>query len=699
INTPHGDHHDLWIAPEDPARMIVGDDGGAQVTFDGGDNWSTYYNQPTAQYYRVTTDDYFPYRIYVAQQDNSTQRVFHRTDGGSIGERDWEPTAGCECGHIAIDPKDPDIVYGGCYDGVIERRDHKNKQSRGVNVWPDNPMGHGAEGMKYRFQWNFPIFFSPHDPNKLYTASNHLHVSYNGGESWEIISPDLTRNDPSKLGPSGGPITKDNTSVEYYCTIFAAMESPRVKGLIWTGSDDGLVHVTRDGGQNWENVTPPDMPEWIMINSLEPDPHLDGGCYIAATMYKHGDFRPYLYKTKDFGKTWTKIVRGIDDEHFTRVIRADPHRPGLLYAGTESGVYISFDDGAHWQPFQLNLPIVPITDLTIKNDNLIAATQGRSIWMIDDLTVLHQINDEVARRDHYLYKPMPSWRMGGFQRKKPRNAGKNHPGGVMVHYFFKEKPADSVEVKLSFHEADGDLIKAYSTTAKDKKSKLEIKEGGNRFVWNMRYPDAKDFKGMIMWAGSMAGPRAVPGKYLVRLTVGGEVQEQEFEILKDPRSTSTPADFEQQFAFLMEVRDKVSEAHEAIIEIRAIRDQIDQYTKRVEQTDANKPLFDKAKEIKEQITEVEEALYQTKNRSRQDPLNFPIRLTNKLAYLNSLVGRGDFPPTEQARAVKKELTEKIDAELDRFYKVKAEQVPAFNNLVRHFEIDAILLDKPDKTVN
>jgi photosystem II stability/assembly factor-like uncharacterized protein len=698
ISTPHGDHHDLWIAPEDPMRMAIADDGGAQVTYDGGANWSTYYNQPTAQYYRVTTDDYFPYRIYVAQQDNSTQRVFHRTGGGSIGERDWESTAGCECGHIAIDPENMDVVYGGCYDGVLQRKDHENDLSRGINVWPDNPMGHGAEGMKYRFQWNFPIFFSPHDPNKLYTASNHLHVTYNEGQTWEIISPDLTRNDSSKLVSSGGPITQDNTSVEYYCTIFAALESPRVKDLIWAGTDDGLVHITRDGGKNWENVTPKGIPEWIMINSLEADPHSDGGCYIAATSYKNGDFRPYLYKTKDYGKTWTKIVNGIDNEHFTRVVRADPNRQGLLYAGTENGMYMSFDDGANWQPIQLNLPIVPITDLAIKNDNLIAATQGRSIWIIDDLTVLQQVNEALARKSNHLYKPMPSYRMGGGSRGNSLTSGKNHPGGVMVHYFFKEKPADSVEVKLSFHETNGELIKEYSTKAKERSDKLKIKEGGNRFVWNMRYEDAKDFKGMILWAASMNGPRAIPGKYLVRMTVGDDVQEQEFEILKDPRSPATDEDFRKQFAFLSEVRDKVTEAHNAITEIRTIRAQLKDYTKRLEKDETNQPLFDKADDINKKMKEVEEALYQTKNRSRQDPLNFPIRLTNKLGHLNSLSGRGDYPPTDQAIQVKEELSKMIDGHLEKFQEVKDSDLPEFNRLVKHFEIDAIILEK-GKEVN
>jgi len=695
-NAPHGDHHDLWIAPEDSQRMIIADDGGAQVTFDGGENWSTYYNQPTAQFYRVTTDNHFPYRIYVAQQDNSTLRIAHRTSGYSIGERDWEPTAGCECGHIAIDPTDNDIVYGGCYDGLLERRNHETGMSQSVNVWPDNPMGHGAKDWKYRFQWNFPIFFSPHDDNKLYTASNHLHVSYDQGRSWETISPDLTRNDTTKLGSSGGPITKDNTSVEYYCTIFAAAESPRVKDLLWIGSDDGLVHISRDGGENWEDVTPKNMPEWIMINSIEPDPHNDGGAYIAATMYKSGGFKPYLYKTTDYGQTWTKIVNGIDEEHFTRVVRADPKRQSLLYAGTESGMYISFDDGASWQPFQLNLPIVPITDLTIKEDNLIAATQGRSIWMIDDLTPLHQLSEAIAQKDMHLYQPKPTYRMEGGYSKNVKGAGINHPDGVMLHFYLEEKPADSVTVALSFHEKDGTLIREFSTKAEEKSQKLEVDTAGNFFVWDMRYPEAKEFDGMILWWASMAGPKAAPGEYLAKLKVGDKEETVTFEIVQDPRSPVPPADISKQVAFVKEVRDKVTEAHEAIIDIRDIRQQLNTYTERLKDEEEMQDLLDQAKKIDEKMTKVEEALYQTKNRSRQDPLNFPIRLTNKLAHLNSLIS-GDFPPTQQMYDVKDELTMQIDEHLTKLKEVKQNDLPQFNQLVREKTIDAIIL-KEDKAL-
>ena len=534
-NAPHGDHHDMWIAPEDNQRMIMADDGGAQVSFDGGQNWTTYHNQPTAQFYRVTTDNHFPYRIYGAQQDNSTIRILHRTDGGSITEKDWEPSAGGESAHLAIDPNDNDVVFGGSYGGFLTRINHRTKQMQAINVWPDNPMGYGAEGMKYRFQWNFPIFFSPHDDQKLYTTSDRFHVSTDGGRSWETISPDLTTNDLEKQQSSGGPITQDNTGVEYYCTVFAACESPYEKDLLWAGSDDGLIHVSKDGGQNWENVTPKNMPEFVMINSVEPDPFEKGGLYVAGTRYKMGDYQPYLYKTKDYGKSWTKITTGINNEHFTRVLRADPARKGLLYAGTETGMYVSFDDGMSWQSFQLNLPIVPITDLAIKNNNLIAATQGRSFWLIDDLTPLHQLSDDVANSDVYLFQPIDSYRMGGGRRRdESKVAGQNHPGGVNVHFYLKETPAEEDEVILSFHHTNDEVIRQYSSKAEDKEDQLTVKANGNVFNWDMRYPDALDFEGMIMWAGTLTGPMVPPGEYKVKLTVGGETQEQNGNYFKGP---------------------------------------------------------------------------------------------------------------------------------------------------------------------
>ena len=687
----HVDHHDLWIDPQDPERMIIGDDGGAQVTYDRGATWSTYHNQPTAQFYRVTTDNHFPYRIYAAQQDNSTIRIPHRTKGWGITEKDWESTAGCECGHIAVDPLDPEIVYGGCYDGYLQRKNHRNDQSRAINVWPDNPMGHGAKAMKYRFQWNFPLFFSPHDPKKLYTASNHLHVTYNEGQSWTTISPDLTTNDSSKQVSSGGPITQDNTSVEYYCTIFAACESPRVKDLLWTGSDDGLIHISQDGGKNWDNVTPKKMPKWMQINSIEADPFNDGGLYVAGTRYKMGDFKPYLYYTKNYGADWIEITKGISKEHFTRVIRADPNQEGLLYTGTESGVYISYNNGQNWHSLQLNLPIVPITDMTIKNNDLIVATQGRSIWILDDINILQQAKNELKEKNFHLYKPSTIYRMEGGQNWNAKGQGVNHTNGVALHYYLNLEP-DSVSTELYIVNEQGDTCRRFSKDAKDKQDQIKLTKGAGIWTWNMNYKPAKTFPGMINFWASMAGPRALPGNYKAILVVDSVAQAVPFKIVNDPNSKATLEDLQEQFDFVESIRDKLTETHQTILDIRAIRQQLNNLSQRLKVDSTFSDLIDLSKSIDSTMTQIEKTLYQTKNQSPQDPLNFPIRLNNKLGHLNAL-SYGDYPPTAQAIAVKEELFAKIDAQIQLFKKIKKEDIKQFNTLFRERMVDVIWIEE------
>jgi photosystem II stability/assembly factor-like uncharacterized protein len=679
-NAPHGDHHDLWIAPEDNQRMIMADDGGAQVSLDGGASWSTYHNQPTAQYYRVTTDNSFPYRIYVAQQDNSTQRVKHRSDGGSISESDWEETAGGESAHIAVDPKNNDIVYGGSYGGFLTRVNHKTGTTRGINVWPDNPMGYGAEGMKYRFQWNFPIIFSKHNPDKLYTFSQHVHATTNEGQSWEILSPDLTRNDPTKLVSSGGPITQDNTGVEYYATIFAAAESPLKEGELWVGSDDGLVHLTQDGGATWNNITPKQMPTWAMVNSVEPSAFDPAVCYIAATSYKSGDFTPYLYKTEDYGKTWTTITNGIAKEHFTRVLREDPAVKGLLYAGTENGMYVSYNDGASWEAFQNNLPIVPITDLAVKDHSLIVATQGRSLWMIDDLTVLHQLlageksNTKTAR----LFDPKDAYRTKGRGGRSSLTAGTNLPNGVITHFYLPEG-MEQDSVVLNYHNAAGDILASYSNKAKERSKKLPLDKGANTFVWDTRGTGSELLPGMILWWANLDGPKAVPGAYKVSMSVGDQtIATHDFSILPDPRAEASVADMQAQYDFITKVNTTINDAHNAIKNIRDVNGKLTAFMKKYKGDTAVSDLYTMAKDMKESLETVEKALYQTQNRSGQDPLNFPIRLTNKLGHLNSLVGLDDFPPTEQDEAVRQELTAAIEVQLAAFNQTISDQLEAFN---------------------
>lgn len=670
-DAPHGDHHDLWIAPNNNNRMIIADDGGAQISNDGGNNWTTYYNQPTAQFYRVSTDSIFPYRIYGAQQDNSAIRISHRSAGGSITERDWEPTAGGESAHLAPDPKNNQMVYGGTYKGYMNRLDHTTGQEKSTNVWPDNPAGSGAEVMKYRFNWNYPVTFSRHDSNILYAGSNYLHMTTDEGQSWKTISPDLTRGLPETIKSSGGPITQDNTGAEFYSNIFVITESIMEKGVIWTGSDDGLIHVTRDNGTTWENVTPPSSmsPKLNMINSIDASPFDKGTVYVAATSYKFGDYTPYLYKTNDYGKTWTLITNGIKDNYYTRVVRTDHERQGLLYAGTEWGMYISFDDGTSWSPFQLNLPITAIRDLQVRDNDLIVATHGRSFWIIDDLTPLHQLTPEVRETEFYVYKPDISYRMeqsGGWSEPNTKLVGENHPNGVLINYYlnaYNEKDT----VQLDILETNGTLIQRFATNTKEDKlnpaaaKPLKVNAGGNRTVWNMRYPGFKAFEGMIFYSSPNRGPKAVPGTYKVRLTYNGESKEQTFEIVKDPRLTNTQKEYQDQFDFLIAVRNEVSRANEAIIKIRGIQKDL-KYLK--EKTKDNAELQKLIADYETELSVIENNIHMTKNQSRQDPLNYGIRINNRLAFLLADSQRGDYPPTRQAQDFFKEVTQELNQEIN-----------------------------------
>ena len=700
IRTPHGDHHDLWIDPLDSRVMAVADDGGVQVSHDGGDSWSTMMNQPTAQFYRVTTDEHFPYRIYGAQQDNSTVRIESQSFGyGGITEDNWESTAGGESGWIAPDPDNNDIVYGGSYGGYLVRYNHETGETRRVDVWPDNPMGWGADSLDQRFQWNFPILFSRYDNDLLYAASNYLFKTTNEGQSWERISPDLTRNDPSRMGPSGGPITKDNTGVEYYGTIFYVTESAGEQGVIWCGSDDGLVHITRDAGNTWTDVTPPGdiMPEWIMINSMEADPFNPGGLYIAATNYKNDDYSPYLYKTADYGASWEKIVSGIEEEHFTRVVRADPRREGLLFCGTESGMYISFDDGEAWSPFQLDLPVVPVTDLTIKDNDLVVATQGRSFWIFDYLHLLREMDPAMSAKGYIMFNPEDCYLTGGRQGGS-LFTGENPLPGAVISFYLKNEVAEGDSIQLDFTDSEGNLIRSYrnntrglETASHTAYGKLELKKGMNHITWDLSYPGALRVPGMILWGGYLGGPDAVPGTYRARLIINGDQLEKEFEVLPDPRSSSDIADLQEQFDFIIEVRDKLTYIHQAILDIRKLRDDIVETESRLDSGE-HAGILSMTTDIKTRLTAIEEALYQTKNRSSQDPLNYPIRLGNKLAALNGVVATGDWKPTDQSYEVREMLNRRIDIHLGRLSDIIDERIPELNRLLHENNIKYIKKD-------
>ena len=705
ISTPHGDHHDLWIASNNPQRMVIGDDGGGQVTYNGGQGWSSYYTSATAQIYQVTTDNQFPYMIYGAQQDNSTFAIRNRTSGFGITESDWWPVAGGESGYIAPDPENPNVTYGGSYGGYLNKYDRELGLSDRIDVWPDNPMGAGAKDLKYRFQWTFPIIISPHNPDVLYATSQHVHRSTDEGMSWEDISPDLTRNDTTRQDESGGPITKDDTSVEYYNTIFTFVESPIEPGLLWAGSDDGLIHISRDNGETWDNVTPRGLPE-TMISILDASHHDPGTAYFAATRYKFNDFQPMIYKTTNYGRSWKKITNGIPAMDFTRAVREDPNKAGLLYAGTETGLYISFDAGENWQSFQLNLPAVPITDLAVhkRDKDLIVATQGRSFWVFDDLPVLHQMSEEIADAEHHLFDPEDTYLFGRGGNFNPAGTtGQNPTPGAIIYYMLGDDVAE--EIKMEFLDMRDNVIQTYSSKKDDRdrpvkesplfyedeeeqrrSSVLSDKAGLNKFSWDLEYPGVTNLDGrQILWAGNTSGPDAVPGTYKVRLYIGEEmVGEQDFEVMKDPRLTDiSQEDLVAQFELVQTINAKLDTTHKAINRIKKVRDEINEL---MGEAKDNEALQEKAKAMLKAITAIEEELYQTKAEATQDVLNFPIKLNNKLAALKGTVATGFGRPTEQQYAVFQDLGAKVDVQLE---KLQAIWNGEYENVLQEFENPSI----------
>ncbi len=694
IYTPHGDHHDLWIDPANSNRMIVADDGGAQISFDAGANWSTYYNQPTAQFYRVSTDNAFPFHILGAQQDNSTVRMKSRSFGGAITENDWTSTAGFESGYVVADPLNNDIVYGGNYQGYLSRYDHKTEENRSISVWPIEALGDGVIAAKYRFQWNFPIFFSPHNPHKLYAAGNMLFTTENEGQKWNAISGDLTTNDTSRQKSSGGPITKDNTSVEYYCTIFTAAECALEKDVLWTGSDDGLIHVSKDGGKQWKNVTPPDAPKWMMWNCVETSPFNKGTVYFAGTRYKSDDFAPYLYKTTDYGNTWQRINNGISPLHFTRVIRADRTKKGLLYCGTEYGLYISYDDGANWKPFQLNLPIVPITDITIKNNDLIIATQGRSFWVLDDLSAVQKRMDGIMQNDWFVYQPMPAYRSDGYVSQHSGNNGTNPPNGVVLQYWLTEQKAkETIEVNLFNNKKE--LIKTWSKTAEKEEDKFQYAAGMNKLIWNLEYPATIKIDDLVMWNGSeISGLKVAPGKYTFQLKTSTDSTFKEVEILANPNQKMTQADYDAQVNFLLQVKNKFNEIQKTIKNIRTLRSQIKDFTKDMDTTQY-KVITTMADSIQKKITAIEEALYQTKSKSPQDVLNYPIRINDQMASIYNFASSGNTAPPQQAYDAFAELSLKADKYLQSFEAIKQNDLVYLNQLIHEKTVPVIRMEAED----
>ena len=744
IHAPHGDNHGLWIDPTNPKRLINGNDGGATISTDGAQSWTTLYNQPTAQFYHVTTDNRFPYYIYGAQQDNSTVGIASAGVDGAIDRADWYDVGGGESGYIAPDPTDPQIVYAGSYGGEITRYDHRTGETLGVNPWPVNPIGWAAADVKHRFQWTEPIVFSPHDPKTLYFAGEVLFKTTDGGMSWNIISPDLTRNDKQKQQASGGPITKDNTGVEVYDTIFSVVESPVQKDLIWAGTDDGLVHITRDAGQHWENVTPKAMPDWGTVSMIEASPTKAGTAYIAVERHKQDDFAPYIFKTADFGKTWTALVNGLPAGNYVHAVRIDPTRDGLLFAGTEGGVYVSFDDGSHWQSLQLNLPTSPVNDLVIKNADLVVATHGRSFWVLDDISPLRQYTDSIAQQDAHLFTPAPTSHTvfsGSFFGGGP-NTGKNPPAGAVIDYWLKtllKKPEESKKaagsdsgaaatekndadqkgsnpgepeapkITLDILDSSGQVIRHYpKKEEKEDGAEQEEDEGPrghnagplpaeaglNRFVWDLRYEGASTVPHAPLWGGSTKGPEALPGTYQVRLTVLGKAYTAPLQIEPDPRLKVAQTDLQKQFDLLIKIREKVTQTDDAINQIRDLREQINTINKRLKGDPRAKAVADAGKSLDKKMTEVEEVLIQTKAKSGQDVLNFPIRLNNQLVALGGVVASAASAPTQQSYEVFDMLAKSVDDQLAKWKTIVATDIKAYDDTVKQQDVPALIPKPP-----
>jgi len=696
IKVPHGDNHDLWIASNDNQRMIEGNDGGANVSVNGGTSW-TRQDYPTAQIYRVAITSHFPYLVCGAQQDNTTICVPSKgwKHMNVLGGQYGFSVGGGESGYIANDPLNPNIYYAGSYGGNLTRFDYSNGQERAINVVPDNPMGYSSIDIPERFQWTYPIVFDPQDKNVLYVSSQHVWRTSNGGQSWERISPDLTRHDPTTLAASGGPITLDQTGVETYGTVFALTPSRLEKDVIWAGSDDGLVHVTRDNGRTWANVTPKSFPKYLKITTIEDSPTRPGTAFLAGHMFLLDDMRPYLFKTSDYGRHWTPITKGIPSDEIVRSVREDTVRPGLLFAGTERGVWVSFDDGLSWQKLQRNLPVTQVADLAVTDHDLVIGTHGRSFWVLDNIDVLRQLDATSGNKSVHLFRPAPAVR--------------DVDPGVIIDYYLPKSPT---KLTIDILDPAGKVIRTFTGAPEDPKKKEgddadddddngpkpapkpTIKGGLNRYTWDMHYPGFTEFKGMIFWAARNRGPLALPGQYRVRLTADGEVQTQPAEVRLDPRVKDvSPADLQKRFELASEIQTKVSQANDAVLLIRGVRTQIDDALKKTSDAGIRRS----GEEVERKLAAIEGRIYQVQIQSRQDPLNYPIMLNNKLAALAGVVEGSEAAPTEQDYAVFTDLSGRLGRELAALEQVLLKDLPELNARLAAAHLPAVER-KPEASV-
>ena len=708
VKVPHGDNHGLWIDPRNSRRMIASNDGGVTVSLDGGKSWSKQDNQPTAQFYHVITDSTTPYRIYGSQQDSGTVAISSRSDDGAIDRSDWYDVGGGEAGYIAPYPPDPNIVYAADYQGNITQYNRHTGQVKSITEQPELSDAHGAAFLEHRFQWTAPVMISPHDPNTLYHGGERLFRTTDAGVHWEAISPDLTRNDKSKQKPSGGSITLDDTGTEYYDTIFVVSESPVTKGLIWVGTDDGLIQLSRDEGKTWTNVTPKEMPEWSRISQIDPSPHDPGTAYIAVDRHQNDELKPYIYKTSDYGKTWTSITGGIPDTTFVRAVREDPKKRGLLYAGTETGVFVSFNDGGKWQPLQLNLPTSPVHDLVIKEDDLVVATHGRAFWVLDDVTPLRQYTDDVAQKDVFLYTPATAYRIQSGskpERHLPKGVGQNAPVGAVIDYYLKDAPKPGALVTIEILDSHNQVIRKYSSAElepldepldpDDKRPEKEIKPeaGLNRFVWDLRYEEAHHVPGYYLWEYSAGaqGAVAVPGRYQVRLTVGNQTQTVPLELKLDPRVKVSQQDFEQQLSLLLQIRDELNLVYDTVNQIQDVRSQLVGLKRRLPENDSSKTIAAAADDLDKKLILVRDDLINLTISANEDSLAYPPQLDARLAYLAMDVRTADSAPTEAEQKQFQKLKKQTDDFEERWTELQRTDLAAFQKLSAQGSLSTVVV--------
>ena len=729
LRLPHGDTHDLWIDPKDSKRLISGNDGGATVSTDGGESWSSIMNQPTAQFYHVTTDDQFPYRIYGAQQDNTTVSIASRSDDGAISRVDWYPVGGGESGYIAPKPNDPNTVIAGTYTGTLTRYDVRMQHAKDISVGLNNYDGWASSRVPNRFQWTFPILYSRHRPNELYVAANRVFRSTNDGDSWEVVSPDLTLHDPATMGPVGGAVTHDMTGTEWYATIFALAESPRTAGVLWAGSDDGLIHLTRDDGKTWVNVTPRDMAHFTRVSIIEPS-HFDAAtAYVAANRYQLDDLRPYLWKTVDYGRSWTRIDAGIPAGAYARAIREDPVRRGLLYVGTENGMWYSIDEGAHWRSLQLNLPRASVRDLHIHGSDLIAATHGRAFWVLDDISPLRQLSDGVRGEAVHLFAPDTAVRFGGGSRRG-EDAGENPPCCLTVSYWLRQRV--TTPVTLEVRDGSGKVIRSFAsagpapdtTKATDATAKtgqprdtlaekprgsrpladdtlafipadsvLPSRAGLNRFVWNLRYPPTREVRGVVNDEGTTAGPVVAPGTFTVRLTVDGRSQDQPVVVRPDPRSRATQADYEAQVALALQVQQTTNDLSEAVGRILDLEHQLDERVDHSKKQSYAARIGNAATPLRQKLEAIRDSLVEVHSHVDQITLHYPIRFYNMLLSLADMVQSADGAPTKQEGEVYRDIAAQVSRHLAELRTLENTDVVAFNRMMRELDVPAVVTGK------